>query len=412
MQAVKAVKQSYVPSPELVVLLDEFRKMVNDCIRVGLAENVTSMKALSRKAYHELAGYDVPTYYRLTAISKAAGILRNYRHALRKYPRAKRPYATKLMLTDCYGFRITDGKLRLPIRAREYVYIPLNTYVLRSFVSYAVHSVCLTSCTVSLTFSKEAAEIEPTGLLGIDSNLDNVTTASSDGAVKRYDLSKATEIKENCRQARQGFRRNDYRIMRRLYSKYGRIQKNKVNWILHNTSASIVKQAKEKQFGIVMENIKGIRKLYRKGNWQGKDYRARLNGWSYAELERQIGCKARWEGIPVFYVQPSKTSSMCVMCGCSMAECAERKVYCPRCNTRMDRDENAALNIVGAGLRFSLKGVTHEAVNGNPEREKGNPPSRRYPVNSSPEELTEPFSRASSQRSLRPAIFSKSFLLT
>jgi hypothetical protein len=33
----------------------------------------------------------------------------------------------------------------------------------------------------------------------------------------------------------------------------------------------------------------------------------------------------------------------------------------------VDRDENAALNIVGAGLRFSPKGVANEAVKGNPK---------------------------------------------
>jgi hypothetical protein len=101
MQAFKAVKQSYTRSPELLNLLDEFSRMVNDCIRVGVAANVTSMKALSKKAYHELAEYDVATYYRLTVISKAAGILRNHRHARRKRRSVKPPYASKRMLTDC-----------------------------------------------------------------------------------------------------------------------------------------------------------------------------------------------------------------------------------------------------------------------------------------------------------------------
>jgi len=368
MQAFKAVQQSYTPTAELLSLLDAFRRMVNECIRLGVAANVTSMKALSKKAYHALAEYDVVTYYRLTAISKAAGILRNYRHARRRRRSVKPPYASKLMLTDCYGFRIIDGELRLPIRAREYVYIPLNAYVLRSIESYTVRAVCLTACTVSVVFSKETVHLEAAGLIGVDCNLDNVTTAASGGDVRRYDLSRATAIKENCRQAKRGFRRNDYRIGKRLYSKYGRIQRNKVNWILHNTSASLVRQAKEKQFGIVMENLRGIRRLYRRGNGQGRDYRARLNGWSYAELQRQIAYKAQWEGLPVFYVHPSKTSSICATCGCHVAECAGRTVYCPRCGSLVDRDENAALNIVSAGLRFSLKGVAGEAMKGNPER--------------------------------------------
>jgi len=186
MQAVKAVKQNYTPSPELLDLLGKFRKMVNDCIRIGLAENATSMKALSKKAYNELAGHDVPTYYRLTAISKATGILRNYRHALRKkHPRAGKPYAAKLMLTDCYAFRIVDGNLRLPIRPRKYVYIPLNAYTLQSIGSCTVRSVCLTACKLSVVFSKDVAQIEPAGLIGADHNLDNVTAASSDGEVMR-----------------------------------------------------------------------------------------------------------------------------------------------------------------------------------------------------------------------------------
>jgi putative transposase len=370
MQAVKSVKQGYSPSPELLNLLEEFRRMVNSCTRIGLDESVTSMKALSERAYHRLSEYRVPTYYRLTAISKAAGIIRNYRNTLRRRLKVRKPYAAKLMLTDCYAFRVIDGKLRLPIRPRVYVYVPLNAHVLRCIEGYTLRSVCLTSCTISVTFSRETAEIKPEGLVGVDRNLDNVTAASSDKTVERYDLSRATEVNENCRQARRGFIRNDRRIMRRLYSKYGRIQRDKVGWVLHNASASIVKRAKEKRFGIVMEDIKGIRRLYRRGNLQGRDYRARMNCWSYAELQRQIEYKARWEGISVFYVNASGTSSTCAVCGCKIAECSGRKVYCLRCNTLVDRDVNAAMNITNAGLRFSPLGVAGEAVKRNPEERK------------------------------------------
>jgi len=36
----------------------------------------------------------------------------------------------------------------------------------------------------------------------------------------------------------------------------------------------------------------------------------------------------------------------------------------------VDRDENAAVNILNAGLRFSLKGVAGEARKRNPEEQK------------------------------------------
>lgn len=61
--------------------------------------------------------------------------------------------------------------------------------------------------------------------------------------------------------------------------------------------------------GIILEDLKGIRKLYRKGNGQGSEHRAKMNSWSFYELQRQIEYKARWLGLPVKYVKANGTSS-------------------------------------------------------------------------------------------------------
>src|SRR2546422_9308633 len=47
LQAVKAVRQNYHPTEEVLSLLEDFRCMVSDCVRIGLRENLTSMKSLS-----------------------------------------------------------------------------------------------------------------------------------------------------------------------------------------------------------------------------------------------------------------------------------------------------------------------------------------------------------------------------
>ncbi len=365
MEAVKAVSQNYLPSEDLLVLLDEFRKMVNDCIRIGIAERVTSMKSLSLKAYHQLERYKVPTRYRLTAISKATGILRNYRKALRKHPTAKVPFASKLMLTDCYAFKIMGDNLRLSMGNKKFAFIQLNRHTLAAISGYTVKSVSLTASTLSIAFSKETAEMGVTGLIGIDRNLDNISTATSNGEVERINLSEATRIKATYRKVKSHFKRNDVRIRKQIFSKYGRKQRNRVNQLLHRTSKAIVEQAKRQKFGIVMEDLNGIRKLYRKGNGQGTHYRSRMNSWSYNELQRQIEYKAKWENISIFYVQPARTSSTCAICGSEITECAERKVWCPKCQKLTDRDENAALNIVKRGVRFAPVGLAFETVRGN-----------------------------------------------
>ena len=368
--AVKSVKQNYTPSEQLLHLLNDFRLMVNDCIRIGMEEsNATSLKSLSLKAYHQLSNYEVPTYYRLCAISAATGILKNYRKASRKKPNVKTPYARRLMLTTCYGFKIKNGEqqLRLSVRPRLYEYIQLNQHtkdVLFAEPGLTVRSICLTTSTISISYSKQTNdEIEPAGLLGIDRNLDNITVATTSGEDIRFDLSKATETKARYRNVKSHFTRNDVKVRRRIYGKYGEKQRNRVNQLIHNVSKQVVKKAKDEKLGIVMENIKGIRKLYRRGNGQGSNHRGKMNSWSYYELQRQIEYKAKWEGIPVVYVDARGTSSKCSICGCKTYPNEHRLFYCPKCNISVDRDVNAAKNILArGGLRFGPDGRPVEAM--------------------------------------------------
>jgi putative transposase len=358
MLAVKSVKQGHRASPELLSLLEDFRLMVNDCVRIGLKEKITSMKKLSAACYKQLAAYDLPTCYRLTAISRAAGILRNYR----KNP-GEKPYAKRLVLIDCYGFRVFGRLLRLPYRKSEYIFIVLNDHTLKCISGFEQRSITLTPDSVSICYSKEVAEMSPKGAIGIDRNLDNVTTASSDGSLRRCGLSEATRVKQVYRVVKRSLKRNDVRIRRAVFNKYGRLQRNHVGPILHGVSSSVVREAKEKQFAIVMEKLVGIRKLYRRGNGQGRYYRGRMNSWSYFELQRQIEYKARWEGIPVIYVTARGTSATCSMCGSKTYPNGHRALYCQKCNVSLDRDENAARNIlVKGGVRFTPDGSPGEAM--------------------------------------------------
>lgn len=62
--------------------------MVNDCIRIGLQDNVTSLKTLSN-SYHYLDRYDIVAYYKAHAISRASGILQNRENQLKDDSRLK-----------------------------------------------------------------------------------------------------------------------------------------------------------------------------------------------------------------------------------------------------------------------------------------------------------------------------------
>src|SRR5436853_3749901 len=128
--AVKTVRQQYQTSADLLWLLDEFRRMVNVCIMIGIEQKVSSLRTLSSRAYSRLSR-DMLGYYRLGAIGAATVIIRNYRKAERRNARTKLPYAKRLVLTSCYGFKIDDNLLKLPVKPRTFVYLKLNSHTLK-----------------------------------------------------------------------------------------------------------------------------------------------------------------------------------------------------------------------------------------------------------------------------------------
>jgi putative transposase len=70
--------------------------------------------------------------------------------------------------------------------------------------------------------------------------------------------------------------------------------------------------------------------------------------WGYFRL--QLVFKAAWAGKLVVAVNPAYTSKMCSRCGVIFENLtlADRWVYC-ECGLSMDRDENAAHNLLRLG---------------------------------------------------------------
>ena len=93
--AVKSVSQHYTQSSELLVLLVVFRRMVNESIRIGIANDASSLRRLSQLSYNQLAQYDSPSCYKLCAISRVAGILASRKKSRRRGLPSRTPYAVR-----------------------------------------------------------------------------------------------------------------------------------------------------------------------------------------------------------------------------------------------------------------------------------------------------------------------------
>jgi len=51
-KVMKSVQQRYVPNAEVLWLLEQFRMMLNECTRIGLTENVTSLSQIQGDTNH------------------------------------------------------------------------------------------------------------------------------------------------------------------------------------------------------------------------------------------------------------------------------------------------------------------------------------------------------------------------
>jgi putative transposase len=378
--ALKSVKQRYQSTPEVKRLLVLFRRMVNDCIQIGISSNVTALKRLSVLSWPQRRRYECPTYYKACAVSRAAGILAARKKSLRRGILTRDPYSLNPQITAYQGFKISNNALQIPVGPRRYNYFPLSRHTLcvLSEPGVTVRSFTLTETSLSLCISKEVPEVECSETIGVDRNLRNLTVGNDEQAVQ-HDLSLTVRIAETTSCIISSFKRDDSRIRQRLASKYGRRRRDRTQHLLHNATKGIVAEALESRRAIVLENIEGIRRLYRRGNGQRRTHRRRMNSWSFAEAQRQIEYKARWAGLRVIRLSKKETrgtSVTCPRCGERLQEDLRlrRKLWCATCRVIMDRDVVAAINLSRRGrLRFDRSRTPRESQGGAVEAVKGNP---------------------------------------
>ncbi|HYB76057.1 MAG TPA: transposase [Nitrososphaerales archaeon] len=349
--------------------------MCNDAIRIAVREKPRSRFTLMRYAYAQLKKYGLHTHYILSACEVAYSAYKNKNRE--SSPHLKKPF----LKLDNQSYQLNHLLLRIPTSSRHFVFLTLHgsDYHLALIDDPKLRkgSLTITDRTVGIALSKEVELIKPSAFVGIDINEKNVTISAPRGFEKRFgELGAVVETKEVYREIRAKIGRamkRDIRTRKKLLAKYGRRERNRTAQGIHKITKQIVNFAKENRLGIKMEKLKGIRRLYQKGNGQGPFFRSRMNTWVFGEVQRQIGYKAAWLGIPTYYVSPRGTSSYC-LCGSRVVPMVGRKLYCQKCNTTWDRDVLASINIMACAVpQDRLSRGSNEGERGD---EGSNPQSR------------------------------------
>lgn len=187
------------------------------------------------------------------------------------------------------------------------------------------------------------SSIQPMSALGVDIGLKNLVTLSSGEQVEAPKFFRESEPK--LRRAQKAFSRklpgsNNGKKARlklgKIHRKIGRQRDD----FLHKLSRNLVRKADL----LIFENLHILNLV------KNKKLAKSIHDASWGMLIRYASYKASSAGKKVEQIDPRGTTQRCSGCGSSVKKSLSDRVHrCPTCGLILDRDLNAALNILDVG---------------------------------------------------------------
>lgn len=238
------------------------------------------------------------------------------------------------------AFHLRDGKLVIPKCS------PLSIVQHRD-IEGAVKSVTVTKTPAGKYFASFACEVEVeepafTGdVLGIDLGLSAFLTTSEGEKVENPKYLRTAERKlkhlqrklSRCQKGSNGREKARHRVA----CQHEKIANQRKDF-LHKLSHQLTSENQ----ALYLED------LHVRGMLKNHHLAKSINDAGWAEFDRQVSYKGRWHGCHVGHVDRFFPSSKrCHVCGFinDGLTLKDRTWTCPECQTRHDRDHNAALNI-------------------------------------------------------------------
>jgi len=199
---------------------------------------------------------------------------------------------------------------------------------------------------------------DKTSEVGLDFGLKNFVTDSNGTKIPnpkyfKKTLSRIKHVQAELSKKQKGSRRY-YKTLHKLQKLYQKTTNQKKDF-LHKLSRQLVTRNRL----IVLEDI-NISNL--RDKQKSKAAKRTLIHTNFSEFVRMLQYKAEEAGTEVVLVNPAYTSKTCSACGHVNRglQITQRMLVCEACGAAMDRDHNAAVNILRAGR--ALRQTRREAA--------------------------------------------------
>jgi putative transposase len=210
-----------------------------------------------------------------------------------------------------------------------------------------------------LCYELEVEDLKTTGcIVGVDMGINRMLVATNSANSKTffYHGGELNHRRTCIRRTRASVQSVGTRSSRRLLKRMSSHEASVTGHLLHVASKALVSYASSVGARrIVVENLKNIRDSSLS---KGKDLRAKICRWPYADMRFKISYKALAKGIETEEVSPKNTSRGCSKCGYVSASNRKGNSFkCLKCNYLTDADRNASVNI-----RLRSVSIEHNSV--------------------------------------------------
>jgi putative transposase len=327
--------------PILLATMERFNLAAEFAAKAGFEAGVFSQPSIHKLAYREIRErFGLSAQMAVRAIGKA---VETFARDKTKCPSYK-PHGAVTYDQRILGFKGLDkvslwalgGRMILPLVYGEYQGERFDRIKGQCDLVYRGGKFFLYA-TVDLP---DKAPIEVNAFLGVDLGIVNIATDSDGGTHSGEDVEKVRRTHyENRRRFQKKRSKGSKKRLKKLAGREARFRKHEN----HRISKTLVRQAKDTDRGIALEDLAGIRD---RTTVRAKD-RPRVAGWSFFQLRSFVEYKAKRAGIPVALVDPRNTSRTCNACG--HCETGNRKSQaefaCKHCGHSTNADLNASRNI-------------------------------------------------------------------
>jgi IS605 OrfB family transposase len=336
----------------IVDTIDLYKQGLQYCIENGWNLRIKNNVKLHPFVYSELRNLGLPAQLSASCIKMACGILKK----AKSKPFIKK---TSIRYNAPRSFSFKNNILSIgTICGRVKIKINIPGYALKYFNELDLRESLLTKSFkgdyyFTFTFLKDI----PANLnlqervLGIDLGINNLAVTSDK---QFFNSSKVKQHKRKFKFLRSKLQAKGTKSSKRLLKKISGREKRFMTWVNHNISNEIVSSFSGNK--IVMENLKGIRKIRR-----GKRMNYWISNWSFFQLQTFIEYKGNMKGIEVVKVKPNYTSQICSRCG-KLGSRRGSSFVCIHCGYSLNADLNASQNLASPMLEKRQVAVTQPYI--------------------------------------------------